>query len=289
MSVEAPIRQVRQAVDRPASRRAALEVTGIELLRLLWRKRRLMYATTTVELKKRYSGALLGQLWIVLHPILFLSVYMFVYLLVFKVSAPGKSGLEYVLFIFSGLVPFLAFMEVFSASCVAIKQNTAMIRNVILPIEFLPLRTVCMAMVAEAAGLAMVVIMAFALGAASWHLLWLPAVVILQALMFAGIALFMASLGVAVPDLGYISGIIAIALLLVSPIAYTLDMVPAGARFITYANPFTYMMEMFRASLVEGHWPRLDFAAVYVLSSLGTFAFGNAAFTRFRSTIDDHV
>ncbi len=88
-----------------------------------------MLASTWLELKKRYSGSILGQLWVVLQPVLFFSVYLFVYLLIFKIVAPGKSSLDYVLYIFCGLVPFTAFMEVFSGSCTVIKQNAAMIRK----------------------------------------------------------------------------------------------------------------------------------------------------------------
>lgn len=290
MSIEAPIRPATARNDRPGWYRRVLQILGGELLQLLWHKRQVMVATTMVELKKRYSGSLLGQLWIFLHPVLFFSVYMFVYLLIFKVSAPGKSNLEYVLYIFCGLVPFLAFMDVFSGACVVIKQNTGMIRNVILPIEFLPIRAVWIAMVPQMAGLAIILILAFAGGTASWHLLWLPAVLVLQAFMFVGIALFMSSLGVAIPDLGHLSSIISIALMQISPIAYTLDMVPKGlAMFITYANPLTPMMQMFRASIVDGQWPSSETAALYVISSLVIFVFGNAAFARFKGTIDDHV
>lgn len=249
-----------------------------------------MLASTAVELKKRYSGSLLGPLWIFLHPLLFFGIYMFVYLLIFRVAAPGKSSLEYVLYVFCGLVPFLAFMEVFSASCVAIKQNTGIIRNVILPVEFLPVRTVLIAMVPEAAGLAIILILAVVGGLATWHLLWLPLVIVLQILMLTGIAMIMSSLGVAIPDLGYISGIISIALMQVSPIAYTLDMVPPSlVPFVAYANPLTPMMQMFRASIVDGRIPDLGLSLFFAISSILVFVLGVAGFTRFKDTIDDHV
>ncbi len=95
-----------------------------------------------------------------------------------------------------------------------------------------------MAMVPQAAGFGIVLILAIVSSRkASWHLLWFPIVLVLQILMFTGLALFMSSLGIVIPDLGYMSGVISIALMQVSPIAYTLDMLPHGAAvLVTYSN-----------------------------------------------------
>ncbi|HLH97806.1 MAG TPA: ABC transporter permease [Xanthobacteraceae bacterium] len=268
---------------------AALQYLGVNLLGLLWRKRQVMYATTMVELKKRYSGAVLGQIWIFLNPLLFLSTYLFVYLVVLKINTPEMTSLQYLLYIFCGLVPFLAFVDVFAGSCTVIRQNTGMIRNVILPIEFLPLRVVFTALVTQMAGIVLILVLALVSGSVSWHLLWLPLVILLQLLMFAGVALFMASLGVAIPDLGPMSGVIATLLIQVSPIVYSLSMVPREVRFVVYLNPLASMMEVFRACILHGHWPSLDVLAIFVVTSLGTFMLGNAAFARFKETIDDHV
>jgi lipopolysaccharide transport system permease protein len=190
---------------------------------------------------------------------------------------------------FCGLVPFLAFVDVFAAACVVIRQNTGVIRNVILPIEFLPLRVVFTAMITQMAGLGLILVMACFAGTASWHLLWLPAVLVLQFFLFSGIAMFMASLGVAILDLGPMSGVIATLLMQISPIVYTLSMVPKSILFLVYLNPLAPMMEMFRESIVEARWPNPTIAAVFVVTSLGVFVLGHAAFARFKDTIDDHV
>src|SRR5207247_9610926 len=48
--------------------------------RLLVRHRRVLAATTRVEIEKRYSGSFLGLVWVVLYPVLFLCIYLFLYL-----------------------------------------------------------------------------------------------------------------------------------------------------------------------------------------------------------------
>jgi lipopolysaccharide transport system permease protein len=81
------------------------------LAELVWRYRRILKATTEVELRKKFAGSALGSAWIVLHPLLFLLIYLFLFLVVFKVKFPGMSDLGFAVYVFTGLVPFLAVMD----------------------------------------------------------------------------------------------------------------------------------------------------------------------------------
>ena len=101
---------------------------------------RLLAAITRVELAKRYAGSVLGMAWVVLQPALLLSVYLFVYLVVFKMRFQGFSRFDYVLYVFCGLVPFLGFMEAITTGALSIKQNMHLVKNVMLPIELVPVR-----------------------------------------------------------------------------------------------------------------------------------------------------
>src|SRR2546422_11023928 len=97
---------------------------------LIFKYRAILTAVTRVEFAKRYSGSLLGKLWVVLYPILLLSMYLFVYVVVFGMRFPGASRLDYVIYVFCGLIPYIGFMEAVTSGCVAIKQNIHLIKNV---------------------------------------------------------------------------------------------------------------------------------------------------------------
>ena len=126
---------VEGASPRPSGLRSGAQLAG-----LLFVNRRVLVATTRVELEKRYSGSLLGRAWIVLYPVLWLSIYLFLYIVVFKVRYPSFSTLDYVVYIFSGLVPYIALMEAVTAGVVSVKQNLHLVRNIILPVEMIPAR-----------------------------------------------------------------------------------------------------------------------------------------------------
>src|SRR5262245_35059979 len=107
--------------------------SAIGMLALLINYRKILSAITQVELAKRYSGSIMGKVWIVLYPILLLCIYLFVYMAVFQMTFPGSSRLDYVLYVFAALIPFIGFMESVTSGCVALKQNMHLIKNVMLP------------------------------------------------------------------------------------------------------------------------------------------------------------
>ncbi len=159
----------------------------------------MLVATTRVELKKRYSGSLLGRVWIVLYPVLWLSIYLFLYIVVFKVRYPSFSTLDYVVYIFSGLVPYIALMEAVTAGVISVKQNLHLVRNIILPVEMIPARAVGMAFVSEMVGLAMMIVLDLVSGSGTTRLAVLPLAVAIELVYLLGVAMFLAPLGVLLP------------------------------------------------------------------------------------------
>src|SRR6185295_8106709 len=109
---------------------------------IIYRYRRMLAAITKIELAKRHAGSVLGTAWVVLQPALLLSVYIFVYMVVLRMRFEGFSRFDYVLFVFCGLVPYLGFMEALTTGALSIKQNIHLVKNVMLPIELIPVRSV---------------------------------------------------------------------------------------------------------------------------------------------------
>jgi lipopolysaccharide transport system permease protein len=257
-------------------------------LQTVYRHRKVVLATTRTELNKRYAGSIFGPLWIVLQPVLFLSIYLFVYLVVFQVRFPGFSELDYVVYVFAGLVPYLAFMETLNMATGAIRRDIHLVRNVMLPLDLVPVRVVLMAMVTQLVGLAMVAALSAAAGSVSANLLFLPAALLLQVLFLLGLAWGFAALGVFIPDLNYFVNMLVLLLLFVSPIAFRPDMVPEGLRFVVALNPIHYMTEAFRFSLIDGYPLSPRALATAVVGSLTVYALGCVFFRRFRNVLVDY-
>lgn len=259
-----------------------------ETLDLAWRYRAILWRTAELELRKRYAGTAFGAAWFLIYPVLLLSIYVFVFLGIFRAAGDGEKPIDFVLFVFAGLLPFLGIMEAVTLGCVCVKQNMHLVRNVMLPIALVPLRTVLVAMVPQ------FVMMCLLLGFTAlhqpltWHVLLLPLVLALTFLFLVGVVYVVSALGVIFSDLQYIVGLGLLLLMFVSPIGYRPQMVPNGFEFLVVWNPVSYLMEMVRHLVLYGFVPPVKIVAVYLAICLVTFVVGCAFFRRFKNVLVDH-
>ena len=249
---------------------------------------RIILATTRTEIKRRYAGSVFGKTWAILYPLLFLSMYLFLYLVVFQVRFPQFSQLEYVLYVFCGLVPYLAFMECMNFSGTCLKQNIELVKNVVIPIEIIPVRTVLMTVISEMVGIIILALLAAINGSLSLHILWLPLIIFFQVIAFMGIAWLISPLGILFPDINYITNLFVIFLLFISPIGYQVDMLNGQYLLVVYANPIYYMLEIFRSSILYGELPSLTIFTAYVGICLILFITGCTVFSKFKDIIMDY-
>jgi lipopolysaccharide transport system permease protein len=267
---------------------AAVSRGTVAMVRVLTGNARLLVAITRVELSKKYAGSVLGASWLFLQPALLLSVYLFVYLVIFKVRFPGFSRLDYVLYVFCGLVPYMGVIDAVTLGAVSIKQNIHLVKNVMLPIELVPVRAVLLASTTQSVGLAVVILLSALNGSLTLHVLWLPVIWALQILMLFGVTWILASIAVALPDISYFINLFLFLLMWVSPIGFKEDMVPPELAAVLYLNPVYYLLDVYRDSLLLGRFPAPRIAVVYVGLCLLLFAVGSAFFRAFRGALLDY-
>ena len=261
--------------------------TPLRMGALIARNAGLLVAITRVELAKRYAGSLLGLAWLVLQPLLLLSAYLFVYLVVFKVRFPGFSQFDYVLYVFCGLVPYLGFMEGLSSGTLAIRQNMHLVKNVMLPLELLPVRNVLVAMTGQIVALAIVVLLLAWNGTLSAGVLLVPVHLAVQFTFILGLAFVLSALAVVIPDVSYVLNIALFLLMFLSPIGFRPDMVPDGFQWVLYANPVYYMIEVYRGSMISGLSTDPQIWAVFVTLAVVAFVAGSIFFRAFRGLLLD--
>jgi lipopolysaccharide transport system permease protein len=264
------------------------ELAAIATLRTILRHRKILLSVTRVELAKRYSGSAFGLAWVFLYPALLLSIYLFVYLVIFKMRFPGYSEIDYTLFVFCGLIPYMGFMESLTVGALSIKQNMHLIRNVMLPIELIPVRAVALGLASQSVALVILFALAISNNSLSIHILWLPIILLLQAMLLIGIVLVVSALAVALPDVSYFVNLGVLLLMFVSPIGFKPDMVPEGFTALIYLNPVHYMTDAFRSSILSNHTIDVTSLGIYALVCILIFSLGSAFFSRFKDVLMDY-
>jgi lipopolysaccharide transport system permease protein len=259
-----------------------------QMLALMIHYRRILVATTKVEIAKRYAGSTLGLIWVGLFPLLLLGVYLFVYLVVFKMRFPGYSEMDYVLYVFAGLVPYIGLSEAIQAGTQSIKQNTHLVKNVMLPIEIVPVRAVAAALVGQAVLLVLVAGLAATNGTLSYFVVALPLVLALQMLFLIGIVFVLSAVALVVQDVAHFVNLAIMLMMFLSPIGFKADMLPKGYDILVWANPISYLLDAHRFVLLSNHTTSGTVLAAYAVISVGFFMLGATFFQRFKGVLVDY-
>jgi lipopolysaccharide transport system permease protein len=257
-------------------------------IRSLWHYKTLLRTTTLQGLLSRTSGNVFGALWLVLYPLLFLFMYAVVFAYILQVRLPGLGTADYILTIFCGLVPFLAFSEAFGSGTVSLVANPGLLRNTLFPAEMIVAKDVLIG--CASMGLGMLMIWAACLLGGHIHMsqLLFPVIFLLQIVFTLGIVWISASLTVFFRDLRQATPILILFLMLVSPIAYTSDMVPHSLRPLLAFNPLAWLMHLYRAVLIEGAVPLFAFGG-FALIAFMVFFLGFAVISRLKPLFGDYV
>ncbi len=222
------------------------------------------------EVIGRYRGSFLGLLWSFVNPILMLTVYTFVFSVVFKVRLNQDSGdhgdnqFAFALLLFAGLIVFNLFSECISRAPGLILTNVNYVKKIIFPLEILPWVTLGSAIFH--AGISLLVLLVFLLTIGHniyWTLFCLPLIVLPLLLLIMGLSWLLASIGVFVRDINQFIGLILTTLLFMSPIFYPATALPESIRSYLFLNPLTFIIEQTRAVILFGKLPDWDGLVVY--------------------------
>lgn len=228
----------------------------IEMFACAWQHRQLITSLVKREVVGRYRGSVLGVLWSFFNPIFMLSVYTFIFSVVFKARWGSTDGgnSEFALILFAGLLVFNLFSECVSRAPSLITSNVNYVKKIVFPLEVLPY---------------------VVLGAALFHMLvnfcvWLLFYLIffglpkLSALLFPltilplvflalGASWLLASLGVFIRDIGQIVNLAVTILLFMSPIFYPMSALPPNYQIFLQLNPLAIIVEQVRDVLIWGN------------------------------------
>jgi len=261
-----------------------------EMIRTLWRNRSLVSALTKREIIGRYKGSMLGILWSFFNPVFMLTVYTFVFSVVFKArwSGGSESKTEFALILFAGMIVFGLFSECINRAPSLIIANTNYVKKVVFPLDILTYVTMGAAIFHLIISL-MVWLIFYIIFFGVPHLtsLLLPIVLLPLVLFTLGLTWILASLGVYLRDIGQIVGVITTALLFLSPIFYPVTALPPEYQTLLHLNPLTPVIEQTRQILVWGILPDVTFWVGSMIFGLLAAWLGFAWFQKTRKGFAD--
>ena len=251
----------------------------VSIFKELYQYREMIRSLIHRDLRGRYKGSVLGFLWTFINPLLQLGVYTIVF------SSIMRMGIDdYYLFLFVALIPwmFCATSIVGGSTCILANQN--LVTKIYFPREVLPLAIVtsnfinmlyCFVIV-----LSVVVIFSDKTNFAAW--LYLPLIAILEYVLVLGMTFFFSALTVYFRDFEHILGILTMGWQFLTPVMYSVDMVPQEYLTFFNLNPMTPIITAYRDILYYKKIPYLDTLIAGFIFSILILIVGFIVFNRLK-------
>ena len=257
----------------------------------LWRNRQLILQMTKREVVGRYKGSVMGLAWSFFTPVFMLTVYTFVFSVIFK-SRWGIGGEEsktqFAVVLFVGMIVHNLFAEVLNRAPSLILANVNYVKKVVFPLEILPVIAMGAALFHTFISLG-VLFAAFVIfnGYLHWTVILTALVLLPLVILTLGLAWVLASLGVFLRDVGQTIGIVTMAMMFLSPVFYPVTALPEEFRPWLMANPLTFIIEQAREVLIWGRLPDWVGLGIYTLVATVVAWAGYAWFQKTRKGFAD--
>jgi lipopolysaccharide transport system permease protein len=264
-------------MQAPGTEQLAMNRTrGVPEVQRLIYLRDLLRELVVRELKVRYKRSVLGFAWALVTPLLFLSVFYFVFKVALSLDIPRFGP-----YAFIGMLVYSWFQSSLSQASGAITNNAELIKWPGFTAAVLPAVTVTANLVhfLFALPLLMLFLVFDGTGLGAMVLL-LPVVIGVQFALTLGLAWLVAAGNALFRDIKHLVGVLLQLLFFLTPVFYHADMVPERYQSLYRLNPMVHLLEAYRGMLLEGIWPDGT-----TLLGLGVFAasllwFGYRVFTR---------
>lgn len=247
------------------------------ILKELYAYREMIASLVRKDLRGRYKGSVLGFLWTFINPLCQLLIYTIVF------SVILKSGIDkFYLFLFVALVPWIFFSSSITGGAISVITQQDMVKKIYFPRQVLPIAyvTSCFVNMLFCFIIIFLVLIISGVGVNFKALFYLPLIMIVEYILVLGIALLTSAFTVYFRDLEHILGLITMAWMYLTPIMYSVDMVPKEFITIFNLNPMTPIIIAYRDILYYKQIPHMTTLLQATVIGICILIIGNIVFEK---------
>lgn len=227
----------------------------MEIFKEIYNYREMIISLVKKDLRGRYKGSALGFLWTFINPLFQLIIYTIVF------STILRSGIDkFYLFLFVALVPWIFMQTSITGGSSSIISQKDLVKKIYFPREVIPIAyvTSCFVNMLLCFIVIFIVVILSGVKINILGLLCLPIIMFVEYIMALGFAMITSAITVYFRDLEHILGIVTMAWMYLTPIMYSIDMVPENLRYLFYLNPMTPIITAYREVLYSGQVPHIN-------------------------------
>jgi len=263
----------------------------IEQISHFHRYRSLLVSFVINDLKFRYVGSSLGFFWTLIDPVLELIIYTFVFSVLLKVRfAPDGDTMNYALFLFCGMIVWFSLQDSLTRCTSVLADNAHLIKKMNFPAAVLPSHVIFSSTLNQLIriGILLAGILVAGYGL-SYHVLFLPILLVFQILFTLGLGMILATLSVYFKDITHMVKAAMMVWMFITPIFYPPAAFPRKFYVLLVLNPLAHLVGMHQELLLNQRFPHQGSVIIFGTSALFAFFVGSFVFTRFQKEFADLV
>ena len=262
-------------------------IPGAFFAQNLVERRSLLFQLVRRDFDQRFVGSAIGWIWGLIHPLVLLISWMFVFQICMRVPPPAGVG-NYPLFIFAGMLPWLLFSETVQRSASSLLDQANLITKTVFPSEMIPVSVFLSTLLSHLLALVlMIAVTAVWINQISVFLILLPLYFVVAGLLAVGLGWIVASLHVFLRDTAQVLSVVLTFWFWLTPIFITEKQFPPWARFLLAANPMYYVARAYRTILLGSAMPDLEDLAIAAAYGLAVFLAGGLFFRHMKRGFAD--
>jgi len=262
---------------------------GSFFLRNLLERRALIVQLVRRDFEQRYVGSAAGWLWGLIHPLVLLACWTFVFQVCLRVTLPrGEVTEHYTLFLVAGFLPWLLFQETVHRSATCLVDHANLITKTVFPAEVIPVSIFLSSLLNHLMALVVVIaVVGLWQDHFSLMLLALPVYMVLLGLLAIGVGWIVAGLHVYLRDTAQVVTVVMTLWFWVTPIFINEDQYPERVRWVLWFNPLAYLARAYRDRLLSARLPDIQDMLALTAWSFAAFLAGGLFFRQLKRGFAD--
>ena len=220
----------------------------------------LMKQLISRDFKVKYKRSVLGVLWSILQPILMMTVMAIVFSQMFKFKVDGTN---YLVYLMTGIIMFNYFSEASNMAMSSVVTNFTLINKVYIPKYIFPISKCLFVginfLLTLIPWFGIIILSYFGLGEYTCHInIWylvLPYIFMCLFMFTLGIGLITACISVFLRDMFYIYGIILTIWNYLTPVFYSIEILPTYLQTVFKFNPLYIYLTGVRTIVLSAECP----------------------------------
>lgn len=224
------------------------------------------------DIKARYKQSILGYAWVIMVPVIHLSVMTIVFSYFIKVPT---GGIPYPIYLFVALVPWMFFSNSITAATASLLANSQLITKIYFPREIFPLSAILAKTVdLFLSVLVLIGIMIYFKMPVYISILYVPVIFLFQFLFTVGVSLIISALNVFYRDIENVLPVLLLVWMYLTPVFYPPELIPENLIKIMNINPMIGVINSYRNTILYGVAPPIPSFLYVTIISISIFLIG---------------